>query len=236
MTTTDSQIDRRTMLRATGAATLAAAAGCLGVLGSGDDGRDDVVLGPPENYDRRKDLDLPFPTYGEEIPEVSVPAPLADREISTTEFVGQRHTMLTFIYTSCTTVCPGLTAALRRVQADSVTESYADEMAFLPTTFDPEQDTADRLRTYGGEMGVNFEVGNWYFLRPPTPQDAKTVVEDTFGVAFESGEEMDGMTHFQHASLVLLVNKGGVVERAYNGGPPGAQEGIDDARAVVEGW
>lgn len=261
MNTTDSQIDRRTVLRATGAATLAAAAGCLGVLGSGDDGRDDVVLGPPENYDRRKDLDLPFPTYGEEIPAVSVPAPLADREISTTEFVGQRHTMLTFIYTSCATVCPGLTAALRRVQADSVTESYADEMAFLPTTFDPEQDTADRLRTYGGEMGVNFEVGNWYFLRPESPQAAKRVVEDTFGVAFESGgdhgqgddgqgaddeggntaggdgHDMEaGQMHFQHASLVLLVNKGGVVERAYNGGPPGAQEAIDDARAVVEGW
>lgn len=245
------QIDRRTFVRAAGATTLAAAAGCLGVFGS-EDRPDNVVLGPPENYDRRKDLDLPYPTYGEEIPEVTVPAPLQDRQVTTTEFVDERHIMLTFIYTNCATVCPGLTASLRRVQADSVEEGYADEMAFLPTTFDPEQDTADRLRAYGTEMGVNYEVDNWYFLRPPTPEEAKSVVEDTFGVAFQSGggdhgEDEDGhedgehddgseTTHFQHSSLVLLVNKAGVVERAYNGGPPGAQEGIDDARTVVEEW
>jgi protein SCO1/2 len=238
MTTDNTRLDRRTVLQATGATAVAAATGgCLGVVGLGDDGHDgDVVLGPPENNDRRQDLDIPYPTYGEKIPNVTVPAALQDRELSTTEFVGERHTMLTFIYTSCRTVCPGLTASLRQVQADSVSEGYADEMAFLPMTFDPEQDTPEKLRTYGEEMGVNRDAGNWYFLRPETPERATEVVEDTFGVAFESGEEMDGMTHFQHLSLVLLVNKDGFVERAYNGGPPGASEAIEDARAVVEGW
>ncbi|MFW5974245.1 MAG: SCO family protein, partial [Natrialbaceae archaeon] len=208
---------------------------------------DDVVLDPPENYDRREDLDIPYPTYGEEIPEATVPAPLQDRTVSTTEFIGDRHVMMTFVYTSCKTVCPGLTASLRHVQADSIEEDYAEEMAFLPTTFDPEQDTEEAIRTYCEELGVNSEVGNWYFLRPETPEDAKRVVEDTFGVAFESGggghaegggdeDDEDEMTMFQHASVVLLVNKGGYVERAYNGGPPAADEAIEDTRAVVERW
>lgn len=242
--TTKNKLTRRTVL-ATGATAVATAtAGCLGALGlDGEDGNPNVVLDPPENHDRRKDLDIPYPTYGEEIPEVSVPAPLHDRTLSTRAFVGERHVMQTFIYTSCTTVCPGLTASLRQVQADSVEEGYADEIAFLPTTFDPEQDTPERLRTYREKMGVSVEAGNWYFLRPDTPGDAKSVVEDTFGVAFESGNEGGkdspddtGMTMFQHASLVLLVNKDGYVERAYNGGPPGASEARADARAVVEGW
>ena len=232
--------DRRTVLRATGAAALASAAGCLGALGSGD-GNDDVVLGPPENHDRRQDLDIPYPTYGEELPAATVPAPLHDRSVSTREFVGDRHVMMTFVYTSCLTVCPGLTASLRHVQADSIEEDYADEVAFLPTTFDPEQDTADAINSYCEEMGVNFEVGNWYFLRPETPARAKEVVEDTFGVAFESGggghaEEDEDVTMFQHSSLVLLVNKDGYVERAYNGGPPGPDEAIADTQSVVEGW
>lgn len=235
--------DRRAVLRTAGAAALASAAGCLGVLSSGG-GNDDVVLDPPENYDRREDLDIPYPTYGEEIPEATVPAPLHDRSVSTREFVGDRHVMMTFIYTSCKTVCPGLTATLRHVQADSIEDEYADEMAFLPTTFDPEQDSPEALRSYGEEMGVNFEVENWYFLRPETPEDAERVVEDTFGVAFESGggghaegsQDDEKPTMFQHASLVLLVNKDGYVERAYNGGPPGPDEAIEDTRAVVEGW
>lgn len=235
--------DRRAVLRAAGAAALASAAGCLGVLSS-EGGNDDVVLDPPENYDRREDLDIPYPTYGEEIPEATVPAPLHDRSVSTREFVGDRHVMMTFIYTSCMTVCPGLTATLRHVQADSIEDEYADEMAFLPTTFDPEQDSPEALRSYGEEMGVNFEVDNWYFLRPETPEDAKRIVEDTFGVAFESGggghaegnQDDEKPTMFQHASLVLLVNRDGYVERAYNGGPPGPDEAIEDTRAVVEGW
>lgn len=246
MTTTN--LNRRTVLATGATAAATATAGCLGALGlGGDDGTPNAVLDPPENYDRRKDLDIPYPTYGEEIPEVSVPAPLHDRTLSTRAFVGERHVMMTFIYTSCMTVCPGLTASLRQVQADSVEEGYADTMAFLPTTFDPEQDTPERLRTYRDKMGVDADAENWYFLRPDTPRDAKSVVEDTFGVAFESGGgdgESDGMsstddsdmTMFQHASLVLLVNKGGYVERAYNGGPPGASEARDDARTVVEGW
>jgi protein SCO1/2 len=236
--TSNNNLSRRTVL-ATGAATVTTAtAGCLGALTDGD-GNENVVLSPPENHDRRKDLNIPYPTYGEQIPEVSVPAPLQDRTVSTTEFVGDRHVMMTFIYTSCQTVCPGLTTSLRRVQADSLQERYSDEMAFLPTTFDPVQDTPERLRTYGEDLGVDFEAGNWYFLRPESPQDARTVVEETFGVAFESGEgghSDSEMTMFQHSSVVLLVNKGGYVERAYNGGPPGPTEGIEDARAVVEGW
>jgi protein SCO1/2 len=236
--------DRRTVLKATGSAALAATAGCLGALSS-EDGNDDVVLGPPENHDRRKSLDIPYPTYGEQIPDATVPAPLHDRSVSTTEFVGDRHVMMTFIYTSCQTVCPGLTASLRQVQADSIDEEYADEIAFLPTTFDPEQDTAPALRSYGEEMGVNFEVGNWYFLRPETPDEAKRVVEETFGVAFQSAgdghtegssDDEEMLTMFQHSSVVLLVNKDGFVERAYNGGPPGPGEAIKDTQTVVEGW
>ena len=75
--------------------------------------------------------------YSRAARSATVPAPLQDREFSTTEFVGQRHQMLTFVYTNCTTVCPGLTATLRHVQADSVEEGCADEVALLPTTFDP---------------------------------------------------------------------------------------------------
>lgn len=184
--------DRRTVLRAVGSTAVGVSvAGCLGI---GDGGTEGTVLSPPENYDRRKDLDLPYPKYGESLPEATVPAPLHDRDVTTTEFVGERHAMLTFLYTSCVTVCPGLMAALRRIQADSIEEGYAEEFAFMPITFDPEQDTPEAIDAYCDSMGVNRDVGNWYFLRPETPDRAREVVDDTFGVAFEGGE-MEGGGH-----------------------------------------
>ncbi|MDS0477454.1 SCO family protein [Natrinema sp. 1APR25-10V2] len=257
--TPSAPLDRRTFLRATGAAAVAASlAGCTQMSTSGGD--DDTVLSPPENHDRIKNADLPHPIYGEAIPEATVPAPLHDRSVTTTEFTGDRHVMLTFIYTSCTTVCPGLTAALRRVQADARERGYGDEIAFLTTTFDPEYDTAEVLQEYGEKHGVDYDAGNWYFLRPETPEDARAVVEDTFGVAFEQGGDSGGMggdsmnstnstdggmnesehgdhaRHFVHTSLILLVNRDGVVERAYTGGSPPGNDILEDARAVVEGW
>lgn len=247
MTADDPRLDRRTALRAGGATVAASLAGCtaLGSLA----GDDDLVLDPPENSERAEDVDLPYPEYGQELPEVTVPAPLHDREVTTTEFVGERHAMLTFVYTSCPGVCQGLTASLRRVQDDSVAEGYADEMAFLATTFDPEYDTPEVLREYGAEYGVDYDAGNWYFLRPEGHERAKAVVEETFGVAFElqgdgsgdgqdddEGGEHDHERQIVHSSLILLVNKGGLVERAYSGGPPAGRTEIEDARAVVEGW
>lgn len=239
--------DRRSVLKAAGVATVGVSvAGCLD-----DERAEGTVLPPPENYEQIEDIDLPYPKYGESIPEATVPAPLRDREVTTTEFVGERHAMMTFLYTSCTTVCPGLMTALRRVQDDSVGEGYADQFAFMPITFDPEQDTPDAIDEYCDAMGVDREPGNWYFLRPETPEEAKAVVQETFGVAFEGGEmdsddherahgdDGDGgehVRHFQHSSLVLLVNKDGIVERAYNGGPPEAGAEIDDARTLIEEW
>jgi protein SCO1/2 len=247
MTHPTRRTDRRTVLKTVGAAALGVSLAGCSVLG--DEGAEGTVLPPPENHERveREDIDLPYPAYGEELPEVTLPAPLHDREVTTTEFVGDRHSMMTFIYTSCVTVCPGLTTSLRRVQADSIGEGYAGEFAFLPTTFDPAYDTEERLREYGEAMGVDFGVGNWFFLRPDGPEAAKEVVEGTFGVAFEGGEMSGGgnetaggdgepMRHFQHSSLILLVNKDGIVERAYNGGPPETGTEIDDARTLVEEW
>ncbi|CAI48893.1 SCO1/SenC/PrrC family protein [Natronomonas pharaonis DSM 2160] len=219
--------DRRTVLKAVGAAAVGTAtAGCLS---SADEAG--TVLPPPENYDRRQDLDLPFPDYGEEIPEITVPAPLQDRDVTTTEFIGERHTMYTFVYTTCTTVCGALAATLQRVQIDSIESGYADEMAFLPMTFDPEVDTADVIREYEEGLGVAEDAGNWYFLRPEDSTEAEQVVDERFGVAFEG----DG-GHYQHTSLVLLVNKDGIVERAYNGDPPRSDIAISDATTVVEEW
>ncbi|MFC3959358.1 SCO family protein [Halovivax cerinus] len=282
MHTTQSTIDRRTVLRSAGATAIGGTlAGCLG---RGERASTDLILAPPEGHERAKTTDVPHPIYGDELPSATVPAPLQDRSVTTTGFVGARHTMLTFVFTSCTTVCPGLTATIRRVQADAAERGDADEIVFQAITFDPEYDTGPVLREYGRDLGVDFDAGNWYFLRPESPARARAVVDDTFGVAFErvdgadstdqSGDDPDGgepgdgdetggnhtaestnetshtaettnetdgghgahARHFVHTSLVLLVNRAGLVERAYTGGPPAPQTVRDDARAVVEGW
>jgi protein SCO1/2 len=180
-------MDRRTFLAGSAAAGLAGAAGCLGVLGGDSPGAtENVVLSAPEQYDRlRESRDegfLPRPVHADKVPEATVPDALSGQQISTRQFVGDRHTMLTFIYTRCYGPCLRLTARLARVQADGVENGYSDEFAFLPTTFDPEYDTPERLRRFSEERNAALDVGNWYALRPESQQRVDEVVTGKFGV------------------------------------------------------
>jgi len=230
--------DRRTLLCGLGAAAGLSLAGCLDAVPIGG-GSSNVVLDPPADERAGDDVDLPYATRGERLPEATVPAPLAGREVTTTEFVGERHTLLTFVFARCTMTCPMLTASLSAVQSASIDGGFADEFAFMPTTFDPEYDTPEVLEEYGRKRGVDFEAGNWWFLRPETEARAEEVVTDTFGVHYqfvpEEEREMENMAYI-HSNLVLLVNADGYVERAYGGEPPNSGDVVDDARRLHERW
>jgi protein SCO1/2 len=232
---------RRTLLAAAGATALTLeTAGCLDAVRDDSSGAtDDVVLDAPENYEQLSGGTVPFPVHAEELPEATVPAPLADREVTTTEFVGDRHVMLTFVFTRCSMSCPRLTANLVQVQAESLAEGFADEMAFLPVTFDPEHDTPEVIAEYQNERGVATDADNWWFLRPAGPQRAQEVVGDTFGVTFqyvkEENREMQNMA-WVHSNRIVLANKDGYVERTYTGEPANPATVVDDVALLRERW
>ena len=220
---------RRAYLRTVGATGVAAGlAGCLGsALGGGNP---NVALGEPENQ-RVDPEDLSYPAYGQRIPDVTLPAPLSGESVNLRDDV-DRPFFLTFIFTHCMSVCPALTSALRQVQIQGVQNDYADEVAFYPITFDPERDTAARLRAFAEKLNVDLSVGNWQFLRPDGPARAKEVVDEQFGVVFQRNSEKQENYMFTHIGLVLLANADGYVERAYRGQNPDEQRMISDLRAV----
>ena len=230
MTRLDRRQNRRTFLRAAGATTAVAVAGCLGFGRNRPPG---VRLDPPENYERLRGADLAYPIYGDPLPEATLPDVSAGGTLSTRAFVGERHVLLTFIYTRCSGVCIGLTANLVQVQAAAAEAGRADEVALLATTFDPEHDTASVLRGYGEERGADYDAGNWHFLRPETPERAEAVVQDTFGDPFEENRG-EGMA-FLHRGLLLLANDEGYVERAYSGDPPNPATVVADFERLAGG-
>lgn len=230
MTNQVHSIDRRTFLKSTAAVSIAGLAGCQTLAGSGNQ---NVKLDPPENYEQLKNAELPYPIYGERFPEATVPSPFVETDISTRQFVGDRHVLLTFVYTRCGSVCPALTSNLVQVQADAAQRGYSDEVALLATTFDPEYDTAERLRDFGEGRGANLSADNWYFLRPDSEAQVEEVVVETFGHAFQKNPSEEGMM-FLHNPLLILANKQGYVERSYTNKVPNASTVVEDVRSIVE--
>ncbi|CDK38769.1 SCO family protein [Halorubrum sp. AJ67] len=211
-------MDRRTFCKSTGAigATIGTA-GCLGVLG--DKGAEGTVLGPPE-----QDLsEAVHPSYGDEMPHFTVPDPITNEEISISEYEGERAILWTSFYTNCPDgVCPALILRLRRAQEAATEGGYSDEAVFLAQTFDPERDTAETLREYAGQQGVNLDANNWHFLRPESYERGQELLDEHFGLKIEkaSADQYENLEYqFPHYGLILLANKQGIVERAYPRGP-----------------
>lgn len=221
---------RRTYLRTTAGLGIVTAAGCLG-----EDGP--TALDAPDNQ-QVDPTDLAYPAYGQELPEATVPSPIHDREVNTREFVGERHALLTFLFTRCHEVCPALTANLAQVQTDAAENGYSDDVALVPITFDPVYDTEPVLREFTEARGADPTAENWQFLRPESDERAEEVVGETFAVPFRKTDAYtpdEGDTHemeFDHQSLTLLINVDGYVERAYAGGAPRPDVVLDDLTAV----
>jgi len=222
-------MDRRTFLRSTGAVgAVAGFTGCLGSGGLGDSNPDVVLEEPDREFESG---DVPYPAWGERIPDVTVPAPVESREIRLRDV--EQPSLLTFFYSHCQTVCPVLISMQRNIQAHAQNNRYSDAVSFFPITFDPTRDTAERLQTYAEEMNVDADDENWQFLRPASKDRAKTVVQDQFGVAFRRTEPEDmEMYMFTHSALTLLVNADGFVERAYRSKSPDQETIISDLETV----
>jgi cytochrome oxidase Cu insertion factor (SCO1/SenC/PrrC family) len=75
------------------------------------------------------------------------------------DLVKGKTVAINFIFTTCTTICPPLTATFRRVQQDLKTN--ATEAQLISISVDPTTDTPERLRDYAAK----FKAGpGWTFV------------------------------------------------------------------------
>ena len=80
------------------------------------------------------------------------------------EVLADRIVVLDFIYTTCTTICPVLTATMVRVQ-DELDAKAREDVRMVTITVDPARDTPARMKEYGDKMGVK---PGWVWLTGPT--------------------------------------------------------------------
>ena len=85
-----------------------------------------------------------------------------------TDLVKGKTVAINFIFTTCTTICPPMTATFRRVQ-QSLEESAggSDNIQFISISVDPTTDVPERLKSFAAK----FKVGpNWKFITGSKPE------------------------------------------------------------------
>jgi protein SCO1/2 len=94
-----------------------------------------------------------------QIPDVKVLDQNGQRLNFYTDLVKGRNVAINFIFTTCTNVCPVLTATFRRVQVEL--EKSQSDIKLISVSVDPTIDTPERLRDFAGK----FKVGpGWTFV------------------------------------------------------------------------
>ncbi|MDF2037009.1 SCO family protein [Cytobacillus oceanisediminis] len=127
------------------------------------------------------------------------------RTYSFSEFEG-KYVFITFLYTSCGTVCPELEVNMSEVYKRIPEEYIGHDIQFLSISFDPERDDPKTLDTYRKAFGSDGET--WRMARIPEQQELDSLL-DRFGVTVIPDE----YGNFTHNSAFYLVNpKGQLVE------------------------
>ncbi|WP_066065923.1 SCO family protein [Neobacillus soli] len=123
------------------------------------------------------------------------------RNYSISEFKG-KYVFITFLYTSCTTVCPQLEMNMSKVY-DKVPSKYmGKDINFLSISFDPARDDPSTLEKYRGYFNSDGET--WRMARITKQAELDALLKE-FGVIVIP----DGNGSFAHNSAFYLVDKNG---------------------------
>lgn len=123
------------------------------------------------------------------------------REYSISEFEG-RYVFITFLYTSCTTVCPQLEMNMSKVY-DKVPSKYmGKDIVFLSISFDPSRDDPATLEKYRGYFNSDGET--WRMARISNQRELDALLK-AFGVIVIPDE----YGNFTHNSAFYIVDKKG---------------------------
>lgn len=117
-----------------------------------------------------------------------------------------------FIFTSCTTVCPPMTANMTEIQ-NLFKERNLEDYHIVGFSVDPEVDTPEKLKEYLGNYELPDE-SKWEFLTGYTQEDIEKFSVDSFKTLVK---KIDGNDQVTHGSSFLLVNQEGKVVKSYSG-------------------
>jgi protein SCO1 len=117
--------------------------------------------------------------------------------------------LVSFVYTTCTGVCPGTTQAIARIQ-DTLkgAKLWGKSVEFVSITLDPRHDTPEVLRRYARLFGA--DPAAWRFLTG-SPAQVQSVIND-WGMwvkTLPTGA-------LDHPSRVFLLDLGGHQRELYN--------------------
>lgn len=117
-----------------------------------------------------------------------------------------------FIFTSCTTVCPPMTANMTDLQ-NAFKDRELEDYQIVGFSVDPTVDTPKKLNDYLKNYDVPDE-SKWQLLTGYSQADIEKFSVDSFKTLVK---KVDGNDQVTHGTSFMLVNQEGKVVKSYSG-------------------
>jgi protein SCO1/2 len=120
--------------------------------------------------------------------------------------------VVSFFFTTCTSVCPRMNKNLKAVY-----EEYKNEpdVLLLSYTCDPSRDSVSKLKWYADSV-MEVNSSKWIFLTG-SKDSLYAMARHSYMIDDPKHETENQETDFLHTQLIALVNKNGEVVKIYDG-------------------
>lgn len=119
--------------------------------------------------------------------------------------------VIDFIFTTCPTICPRLSANMKDLQKAYIKKN-PELVQFISITVDPKNDTVQALRAYADRFNADHD--RWWFLTG----DSKTIfdyAQNELGLTLQPSDANEGA--FDHSVQMVLVDTARNIRGYFNG-------------------
>ncbi|MEH7454739.1 SCO family protein [Gottfriedia acidiceleris] len=115
-----------------------------------------------------------------------------------------------FIFTSCETVCPPMTANMAKLQQKAAEKKL--NVDFISFSIDPEVDTPQLLTTFANKFNADFS--NWNFLTGYPQKHIEKFASENFKTIVKKPENNSQVIH---GTKFYLIDQNGKIVKDYSG-------------------
>jgi cytochrome oxidase Cu insertion factor (SCO1/SenC/PrrC family) len=143
---------------------------------------------------------------------------------------------MSFIYTRCAAAkaCPYATGVLMQIHRESAEDAaLANELRLVSMSFDPDNDTPERMAGYSRFAAERPTAAPWHFVTARSQTELQPVLEAYDQAVDKKQNALDPTGPLNHTLRVFLIDRAGNIRNIYSSGTLDPRLVLADIRTLM---
>ena len=147
-----------------------------------------------------------------------------------------RITVMSFIYTRCAAAkaCPYATGVLMQLHRESAEDAaLAKELRLVSMSFDPANDTPERMAAYSALAAGRPTAAPWHFVTTRSQAELQPILTGYGQTVDKKNNPLDPTGPLNHTLRVFLIDRTGNIRNIYSSGTLDPRLVLADVRTLM---